>query len=229
MRSSHPLDNPVWHAIASAQRGLIDMATRESLAAGRFQSDVCPFGGLSDPLDPRCWAALEELLMGQTVALIIGADMVPSNWEIVRAIDGVQLDGTNLRDEVDDSLTVLQAADVPDMLDLVERTQPGPFLPRTIEMGTYVGLHHEGRLVAMAGERLRPPGWTEISAVCTDAAVRHQGIGTRLVRAVAAGVRERGDLPFLHAAATNASAIRLYLSLGFVLRRTVTFTVLRTA
>jgi ribosomal protein S18 acetylase RimI-like enzyme len=214
MRSSHPLDNPVWHAIASAQRSLSEVATRESAAVGCFQSDVSPF---------------EELLMGQTVALIIEADMVPSNWEIVRAIDGVQLDGTNLRDEVDDSLTVLQAADVPDMLDLVERTQPGPFLPRTIEMGTYVGLHHEGRLVAMAGERLRPPGWTEISAVCTDAAVRHQGIGTRLVRAVAAGVRERGDLPFLHAAATNASAIRLYLSLGFVLRRTVTFTVLRTA
>jgi predicted GNAT family acetyltransferase len=113
------------------------------------------------------------------------------------------------------------------MLQLVERTQPGPFLPRTIEMGTYLGVRHQGRLVAMAGERLRPPGWTEISAVCTDPVVRNQGIGSRLVRAVAADLRERGDRPFLHAAATNTSAIRLYLSLGFVLRRTVTFTILR--
>jgi predicted GNAT family acetyltransferase len=78
----------------------------------------------------------------------------------------------------------------------------------------------------MAGERLHPPGWTEISAVCTDEAYRGQGLGTRLVRAVAAGIRRRGETPFMHAAASNTNAIRLYESLGFRLRKRTMFAML---
>ena len=121
----------------------------------------------------------------------------------------------------------LTAADVPEMLDLIARTRPGPFRPRTIEMGVYLGIRRDGRLVAMAGERLHPPGWTEISAVCTDPAFRRRGLATRLVRAVAAGIRARGETPFLHAAADNTEAIRLYESLGFRLRREVMFGTVR--
>ena len=91
------------------------------------------------------------------------------------------------------------AADVPEILDLVARTQPGPFRPRTIELGTYLGFRHDGALVAMAGERLHPAGWTEISAVCTDPAYRGRGLATRLVSAVGAGIAERGDRVLLHA------------------------------
>lgn len=80
----------------------------------------------------------------------------------------------------------------------------------------------------MAGERPRLPGWTEISAVCTDPAHRGRGLATRLVRAVAAGIRERGDTPLLHAAATSTGAIRLYESIGFTLRRRTTILQLRT-
>jgi predicted GNAT family acetyltransferase len=109
------------------------------------------------------------------------------------------------------------------MLALVERTRPGPFLPRTVELGTYLGIRRDGVLVAMAGERFHPPGHTEISAVCTDDAHRGQGLGGRLVRAVAAGIRARGERPFLHVAGDNTGALRLYESLGFRPRRTVTF------
>jgi len=117
----------------------------------------------------------------------------------------------------------LGPADVPEMLDLVRRTQPGPFLPRTIEMGTYLGIRRDGALIAMAGERLHPPGWTEISAVCTDPAFRGEGLATRLILAVAHGIRERGETPFLHTGAANTNAIRLYESLGFALRRSTVF------
>ena len=103
----------------------------------------------------------------------------------------------------------------------------GPFRPRTYELGTYLGLHRDGRLVALAGERLHPTGWTEISAVCTDPAYRRQGLASHLVRGVAAGIRERGETPFLHTGAANTRAIDLYLAMGFELRREVEFAALR--
>ena len=113
------------------------------------------------------------------------------------------------------------------MLDLVARTEPGPFRKRTIELGTYLGIRREGSLVAMAGERLHPPGWTEISAVCTDPAFRGQGLATTLVRALVADIRTRGEQALLHAAATNTSAIRLYESMGFRLRTRLLFAAIR--
>jgi len=131
----------------------------------------------------------------------------------------VQMDGSALEVSVDPSVELLGTGDVPEILALIERTKPGPFLPRTVEMGSYYGIRVDGRLVAMAGERLHPPGWTEISAVCTDNDFRGRGLGTTLIRAVAAGIRERGELPFLHAVQSNTNAIRLYESLGFVLRK----------
>lgn len=130
----------------------------------------------------------------------------------------MQLTGEAIEGAPDDEAVVLTPDDVPEMTALVERTKPGPFLPRTIELGTYLGIRRDGRLVAMAGERLHPPGWTEISAVCTDEAYRGQGFGRRLVLAVAHGIRERGEAPLMHAAAGNTGAIGLYQHLGFRLR-----------
>ncbi|GAA2069622.1 hypothetical protein GCM10009801_19580 [Streptomyces albiaxialis] len=111
--------------------------------------------------------------------------------------------------------------DVPEMLDLAARTRPGPFWPRTRELGTYLGVRERGALVAMAGERLRPPGWTEISAVCTAPEARGRGHAARLVRALVAGIVRRGERPFLHAADANTGALALYERLGFTTRRPV--------
>jgi predicted GNAT family acetyltransferase len=122
----------------------------------------------------------------------------------------------------------LGPADVPEMLDLTARTRPGPFLPRTYELGAYLGIRRDGALVAMAGERLKPPGWTEISAVCTDDAWRGHGFASALIRVLVAGIRARGETAFLHAVATNTGAIRLYEAMGFELRRTTVFRALRT-
>ncbi len=123
----------------------------------------------------------------------------------------------------DPEAVLLGPQDVPGMFDLVARTRPGPFLPRTVELGACLGIRRGGALVAMAGERLHPPGWTEISGVCTDESVRGQGLASRLVLAVAHGIRERGETPFLHASASNTGAVRLYESLGFRLRRRTEF------
>jgi ribosomal protein S18 acetylase RimI-like enzyme len=228
-RKSLLLDNPVWHSMVAAHTSLADLVRVGNGGAGRYQRDVSPFGALAEPFDEHAWSALGEILGGHPAVLIIEPDQVPDGWEVMGAVAGVQMEGTHLMAEPDPDVIPLGPADVPEVLALIERTRPGPFLARTIEMGAYVGVRRQGSLIAMAGERLHPPGWTEISAVCTDEGFRGQGLGTRLMRAVALGIRQRGEQPFLHAAATNDVALRLYRSLGFEVTRTVSFTLLRSS
>ncbi|MDH6454691.1 MULTISPECIES: GNAT family N-acetyltransferase [unclassified Streptomyces] len=216
--TAHPisvLDNAVWAALDGPHA---EFAERVGLAA-RYPDDVYAVAALADPRDPAAWADLLALVGPGTTVRIKPVERVPDGWEVVGGGVGVQLVDTALRAEPAPEAVRLGPDDVPEILDLVARTRPGPFRERTTELGTYLGIRDRGRLVALAGERLRPPGWTEISAVCTDPAHRGRGLATRLVRAVAAGIRERGDTPFLHAAAYNANAIRLYESIGLTLRR----------
>jgi ribosomal protein S18 acetylase RimI-like enzyme len=213
------LDNPVWHSIAQTHSGLAEHQPR----AARYLPEVSPFAAVADADDPESWRDLAELVEPEGFVVLTGVAAVGEGWEIAGGGEGVQLVDTGVDAVPDPEVIRLGPADVPDMLDLVARTKPGPFAPRTVELGAYLGVRRDGVLVAMAGERLKPPGWTEISAVCTDASVRGQGLATRLVRAVAYEIRERGDTPMLHAAASNTNAIRLYEALGFSLRRMTTF------
>jgi predicted GNAT family acetyltransferase len=112
-------------------------------------------------------------------------------------------------------VVALTVADVPAMLDLAERTRPGPFFAETIALGGYVGVWRDGALAAMAGRRLRVPGWIEVSAVCTDPAFRGAGLGRRVTTAVMRGIRADGAEPFLHVLDANP-ARRLYEAMGFV-------------
>jgi ribosomal protein S18 acetylase RimI-like enzyme len=221
------LDNPVWAALTGPHAHL---AERNGQAA-RYRADASLFAALADFTDAQAWRDLAGLIGPGAEVLLTGDVTAPAHWEVVGGADGVQMvasSGTLSGGEADDVETEpLGVDDVPEMLDLVARTEPGPFRPRTIELGRYLGIRRNGTLVAMAGERLRPPGWTEISAVCTDEAYRGQGLASRLMRALAAGIRARGDTPLLHASAGNTNAIRLYRSLGFTLRRHTTFMLVR--
>ncbi|MEV6952224.1 GNAT family N-acetyltransferase [Streptomyces sp. NPDC051183] len=225
-RTDAVLDNPVWAALTGPHRGFAEIGPR-GLSA-RYTADASPFAALADPQDPQAWADLAELSGPGQGVWVTGLLTPPAGWDTVASIPGIQLDGRAVRGEADPGAVRLGPADVPEMLELVALTRPGPFFDRTVELGTYLGIRHEGRLVAMAGERMRPPGWSEISAVCTHPEHRGRGLADRLVRAVAAAARERGDSPFLHAAADNAPAIRLYEAMGFTRRREPLFIGLRT-
>ncbi len=220
---SHPLDNPAWGALAGRHSPL-------AVKSGRFlqyRADVSVFaataapeaglGGLADALVP---GAITAVVTAKPVA-------VPADLEIVEAMRAPQMVMDRPLPEHDAGTRPLTDADVPAMLELTALTRPGPFLPRTIEMGRYVGIFDGARLVAMAGERLQPPGHTEISAVCTHPDYQGRGYARALMAEVARGIVARGETPFLHVRSDNTGALALYTALGFKTRHEVTFTILR--
>jgi len=222
--SGHPLDDPVL----SSLRGTHAHLAEGDGAAIRYLGHVSPFASFDPRPDGGGYNDVARLVGRGNEVLFAGLPApAPDGWDVVASIEGVQMSGDRVAAVHDPETVRLGADDVPEMLDLVERTRPGPFRKRTVEMGVYLGIRHEGALVAMAGERMRPDGYTEISAVCTDPGYRGRGLGARLIRAVAAVVRDRDEVPFLHAASVNVGAIRLYEALGFQVRRPITFTVLR--
>jgi GNAT superfamily N-acetyltransferase len=221
------LDNPIWHALTSVHVPL----ARAAGAAARYPAAVSPLAGLARP-SRDALADLSRLTEpGETVGLITATPLdVPDGWQVLlaRSIDQMICDppAASRGPAPPAPFSALQPPDVPDMLALTAATEPGPFLARTIEMGRYRGIRApDGRLVAMAGERLRLAGFTEISAVCTDPAFRGRGYARGLVASLTAQLVEEGQMPFLHLKTENR-ARRVYEGVGFRLRRAMQFTVL---
>jgi ribosomal protein S18 acetylase RimI-like enzyme len=222
----HPLDNAVWHALRGphAEFALV----RES--ARRYRPDVSVFGAV-EALHDAGWAGLEALAGpgGEIILFRVGAPTPPDGWDILGGGTGHQLvlDRHPKTTSSHDGIRELGHGDVAAMLALVERSRPGPFVERTVELGGYLGRFDEGRLVAMAGRRLALPGYVEISAVTTDPDARGRGYASLLTTLVAQGIQAEGSTPFLHVADHNVAAKRLYEQLGFVERALVSFTLLR--
>jgi ribosomal protein S18 acetylase RimI-like enzyme len=219
----HVLENPVWHALTGPHT---TVAEHLGLAA-RYVPDVAVFGALPDEASPDAWDALRELVGPGSNAFLARVEIaVPDTWarRFTMPCRQMWLTGAIAPDPRPDDganevIAPLGPADVPEMLELVARTRPGPLLPRTIELGRYVGVRDERKdLVAMAGERLHPPGFTEISAVCTDDAHRGRGLASRLVRTLVDSIRDRDETPFLHLTVENEAAHRVYAALGFETR-----------
>ena len=218
------LDNIVWHAIDGP---LLSLAERVGLA-GRFHTDVSPFAAMADG-STRAWADLARIVgPGKATVLFAPRVEVAHGWTREHAIPCFQLVADNVAGSAPDlELVDLGPGDVPEMLDLVAATQPGPFSTRTIEFGRYLGHRVDGKLVAMAGERLRCPGFTEVSAVCTAPEHRGRGLAAALTLAIVEHIRSRGDEAFLHVALENTNALRLYVALGFVTRKEAEAVVVR--
>jgi ribosomal protein S18 acetylase RimI-like enzyme len=215
----HVLDNPVWHALTGTHASLGERVG----SAARYQSDVTVFCALDDDATSVAWNDLRDLVRPGGAAFLARNGLeIPEGWAVEVTIPCRQMvlpeTAGDDAGSPPEPLLVLEPDDVPEMLALVERTRPGPFARRTIELGEYLGVRHEGALIAMAGERMHPRGYTEISGVCTDADHRGRGLASHLVRALARGIRSRGETPFLHLTTENETAHRVYDALGFETR-----------
>ena len=227
-----PLDNPVWDALHGPQRAVAETGA----LAARYLPDVSPFGAFPEPPGPPHWDAMADLVGPGGIVIVTGhTGAPPDGWGVEYDGTGTQMTGEALVATPDDVAALrpdvrvvpLGGPESAAMVELVALARPGPFSPRTWELGGYVGVFRDGRLIAMAGQRFRPSGWCEISAVATHPDHRGSGLAGRLVGAVMAAAQERGAVPFLHVASDNTTAIRLYRQLGFVPRREVSFRVLR--
>jgi ribosomal protein S18 acetylase RimI-like enzyme len=232
----HPLDNVIWQALTTRQGKFAQGFDQ----ARRFIPEVTSLTAFTEP-SPRGYASLASLVdPGGTALLSLTSPHQPMpGWDLVVSFPGLQMvceeNSTNPDEGAASSLpngsgvsiVELGSRDSPEMIELAELTKPGPFASRTHELGTYVGIRSEGKLVAMAGERLKVPGYTEVSAVCTHPEHTGKGYARVLMLEVMRGIRQRAEIPFLHVRQTNTRAVELYERLGFRTRIVVQFTVLR--
>ncbi|MDP3650046.1 MAG: GNAT family N-acetyltransferase [Rhodoferax sp.] len=217
------LDRPVWASL----RYQSDWSLGDERAR-RFRPDINRFAATPDESAKNLGALAKLVQPGEDSVYLLQVPpiAVPPGMQATKVAQGVQMVATRPL-QADDGAQLLGDADVAEMLSLATLTQPGPFLARTHTMGRFVGLRVNGRLVAMAGERMRFPGHVEVSGVCTHPDFRGRGLAGRLSAAVTADIQRRGERPFLHAWTTNTAAIALYEKLGFEVRIEVNVAVLQ--
>jgi ribosomal protein S18 acetylase RimI-like enzyme len=234
----HSLDNPIWQSLATTHKGLAQVCN----SARKFPREISVLAGFTESTLENYDSLASLLEPGKTANLFLQAPPdPPAAWTIVSTGPLLQMlyetsasrgaDERWFRSDGNRSeqpkFVRLNQADVPEMLALTKLTIPGPFGARTHELGDYFGIRSEGRLAAMAGERLRLPGYTEISAVCTHPDFLGRGYASALIEMLMERIRSRGERPFLHVRSKNQRAIKVYERLGFRQRVTLHYAVLQ--
>jgi ribosomal protein S18 acetylase RimI-like enzyme len=207
-----PLARPVWQALGAGWAG----RSVRSGGAVRLHRRFGPFAALDPGADPADQHALAE--PGEALWLVEPEPLpAPPGFTVTRQGQLLQMMAGALGQSPPCTLPIapLDDGDAPAMQALAALTQPGPFASHTHEMGRFIGVKQDGRLLAMAGERMPPAGYGEVSGVCTHPDARGLGLAAALSHAIASRIAARGDVPFLHCWPDNRTAVTLYERLGF--------------
>lgn len=219
------LDNPVFHSLSGADAHL----GSGTEAVKYFDENVSPFAGFPIGYE-NGFAELQSLLPARRRMLIASRKALPEppGWEMEHRVAGLQFVHTRKSNAATTLQPVaLGVSNVEEMVALTKLTKPGPFSSRTIEFGHYYGFFENGRLAAMAGQRLHAGPYSEISAVCTHPDFLGKGYAAALLLHQVQLIREQGQIPFLHVRADNARAIALYERTGFNVNGKMYFHVMR--
>ena len=217
---SHPLDNPVWHSLMTQHAGLALTAD----GAARYPASIVPFAAIGEP-SARAASQLTSLVDdAESVFVVSVAPEPPPGWQLEPKKPVLQMICPTRAPEVPGPpVRTMTAAEAPDMIALTDLVFPGFFRPRTLEMGSYLGIYDGSRLAAMAGERMRLDGYQELSAVCTHPDYTGRRYAQRLLAILCNSAFDRGFTPFLHVYADNERAIGVYRKMNFVDRTVLPF------
>jgi ribosomal protein S18 acetylase RimI-like enzyme len=224
---AHVLDNPVWNALISGNKPLAEGSEQAKYFAG----DVSPFVGF-ETFTPQAFDLLHALVPAERLLGVVSpvALAIPARWEVVQHMAVLQMvqERPPAVGTLEEPLAIpLGPAHVPAMLALTKQTNPGPFFPNTIAFGHYEGIFKGKELVAMAGQRMNPTPYAEISAVCTHPDHLGRGYAGLLIQRQARRIISAAGIPFLHVKSDNTRAIKLYQHLGFVGRKEMSFYIIR--
>lgn len=214
--TSHPLDRVVLSALTSTRQS--HLAEREG-GAVRMAAGYGVFVAWDDPSasDDVARLAMPE---GKLVSVEAEVMPVPSGMRLEKAAVLLQMTLSSLNSckSRDIRIERLGEDDASQMLELALLTEPGPFFKNTHRLGDFYGVKEGSRLLAMAGERMKPDGFTEVSGVCAHPDAQGRGLAAAVMRQVIDAILERGETAFLHSYDYNARAIALYEGLGFSVR-----------
>ena len=211
---THPLDNIFWNCLNGPHRHLSSGTDR----ARRYAPGFSPIVGFPDPHDPDFAALRPFCNPGEQFYCDAWSGPAPQGWRIDVEATMFRLVWDGRPGPAEDpapEAVALGPEHVDQAMALALLTRPGPFGPRTIELGDYFGIFDDGRLVAMAGERMAAAGLREVSGVCTHPDFQGRGLAGRLMLKLVGRQLARGETPFLHAMSANRRAHDLYLRMGF--------------
>lgn len=213
------LDNPIDFALKTNHNAYAEGNDKACF----YRKDIANFAGLKEYYEPN-FADLASISEDSMLHILFSPEplVIPSDWKSIKHIEMFQMIYLNnelptLRNEA--IVQDLNRENITEMKDLVELTQPGPFLMNTIELGNYTGIFKGGQLTAMAGHRFHLAPYVEISAVCTHPDHLGKGLAYEVIREQIRRMQLKNQIPFLHVRQDNAAAIKLYEKLGFTIRK----------
>jgi ribosomal protein S18 acetylase RimI-like enzyme len=221
------LDNIMWNCLSGphAHYSIGTDSTR------RYARGFSPIVACADPDRPD-FVVLETLFdSGESFYIDLWTGPTPAGWTLDREAKMLKMvwQGTAPPEDAAPDAVRLLPEHYAAALDLAKLTNPGPFGIRTPELGEYFGYFADGRLIAMAGERLCAGDLQEISGVCTHPDYLGRGYASRLTLKLVHRQRQRARTPFLHVVSHNDGARALYEKLGFRIYRETVLRVLTRA